>query len=185
MQWASTWLCSTRLRISLPLPSLRGYTAAESIRRKHFQVLLLKHEEIKLSDLDANPPPNPNRMKFVINLRIRIVYLDLCNSFLFKEPKRFSSMDLDLQIYTLTSWCVCPTGHLGSTPACLGWSAGMAAEVYDIQILCGWHAHLQLMAPPVDASNTQILLYSPKYIDYWWNTPTLKHCSAVYTRDQD
>lgn len=50
-------------------------------------------------------------------------------------------------------------------PACLGWSPGMAAQVCDIQILFGWHAHLQLMALPVDASNTQIALYSPKYVD--------------------
>lgn len=70
-------------------------------------------------------------------------------------------------------------------PAFLGRSAGMAAQVYDIQNLCGWHAHLQLMALPVDASNTQIALYSPKYVDSWLNAPTLKHYSTVYTRDQD
>lgn len=123
----------------------------------------------------------PDGMKFDINLRIRKFYLDkdlyLSNSFLFKEPKKFSS--LALWTYALPSYCVCPTGHLGSLPACLGWSAGMAAQVCDI------YPHLQLMALPVDASNAQIPLYSPKYVDSWWNAPTLKHDSRVYTRDQD
>lgn len=43
-------------------------------RGKYFQVLLLKHKEIKLSNLDIKKKPDV--MKFDINLRIRILYLD-------------------------------------------------------------------------------------------------------------
>lgn len=108
----------------------KASTSEQNISKCYFW----KKKKMRLSNLDVKIKKNSNGIKFD-NLRIRIVHLDLylCNSFFFKELKKFSSRDLALQICTLTLMCLSyrsPGVHV-SMPGMLCWDGSSGVWYSD------------------------------------------------------